>query len=137
MRYVVSGSLLVAGIIHLLPLTGVVGARRLEALYGVAFDDPTTLLLMRHHAVLFGLLGCLLVYAAFRPDLRTVAFALGLGSVVPFIVLAGYDGWSFSREIHLVVLADWIALLVLALGWVAHAAESRRTRATIPASSIG
>lgn len=124
MRYLVYGSLLLAGIIHLLPLSGVAGARRLEALYGVAFDDPTTLLLMRHRAVLFGLLGCLLVYAVLRPGLRTVAFALGLGSALSFIVLAGFDGWSFSREIHRVVLADWIALLALVAGSIAHAAET-------------
>ena len=137
MRYVVSGSLLVAGIINLLPLTGVIGARRLEALYGVAFDNPTTLLLMRHRAVLFGLLGFLLLYAALRPGIRTAAFALELGSVLSFIVLAGYDGWSYSREIHRVVAADWIALMALVAGSIAHAAETRQSRATTPASSTG
>jgi hypothetical protein len=134
MRYVVSASLLVAGIIHLFPLTGVVGAGRLEALYGVAFEDPTTLVLMRHRAVLFGLLGCLLVYAVLRPGLRTVAFALGLASVLSFIVLAGFDGWDFSREIHRVVQADWIALLALGAGAVAHAAEARRPRTVMSTS---
>lgn len=124
MRYVTSGALLVAGIIHLLPLSGVLGPGRLEVLYGATFNDPTTLLLMRHRAVLFGLLGCFLVYAALRPGLRTIAFVLGFISVLSFIVLAGYDGWSFSREIHRVVLADWIALVALVAGSITHATES-------------
>ena len=55
--------LLVAGVIHLLPLSGVLGAQRLAALYGLAFDEANLLLMMRHRAVLFGLLGALETHA--------------------------------------------------------------------------
>ena len=63
--------LLVAGVIHLLPLVGVLGGERLNALYGIALDEPNLQILMRHRAVLFGLLGALLVAAAFNPALRS------------------------------------------------------------------
>ena len=67
MRRIVAVSLLIAGIIHLLPLTGVLCAAQLERLYGLPFGQPDLLILMRHRALLFGLLGGLLVAAAFRP----------------------------------------------------------------------
>jgi len=40
MRYIVSAMLFVVGIIHLLPVVGVLGADRLEALYGVNVNEP-------------------------------------------------------------------------------------------------
>ena len=61
--------LIVVGVIHLLPLSGVLGGAQLFSLYGVPVDDPNLEILMRHRAVLFGLLGVFLVYAAFKPSL--------------------------------------------------------------------
>ena len=55
MRYLVSGSLILAGIIHLLPLAGVLGNERLAVLYGIETSDPNLSILLRHRAVLFGL----------------------------------------------------------------------------------
>jgi hypothetical protein len=112
--------LLVAGIIHLLPLTGVLGGERLNALYGLALDEPNLQILMRHRAVLFGLLGALLVAAAFIPGLRTLALLGGLLSVISFLLLS----WSaplYNEALRRVVVADWVALacllLVLPLHW--------------------
>jgi len=66
MRYLISVMLVVVAIIHLLPLPGVLGSERLAALYGLSFDDPNLQILMRHRAVLFGLLGVFIMIAAFR-----------------------------------------------------------------------
>lgn len=129
MRYVVTVALLVAGVIHLLPVSGVLGHTRLATLYGLPFQDPSLALLMRHRAVLFGLLGLLLVTAAFRPHLRGLAFAAGLVSVVSFLALAALDG-PFTAELGRVVIADWVALFCLVAGLLAHALERRRTPAT-------
>jgi hypothetical protein len=49
--------LTVVGIIHQLPLTGVLSVSRLQVLYGVTITDPNLEILMRHRAVLFGILG--------------------------------------------------------------------------------
>ena len=73
MRYLISVSLIVTGIIHLLPISGVLGAEKLAMLYGTALDDPNLAILMRHRSVLFGLLGTLFVVAAFKPALNPPA----------------------------------------------------------------
>ncbi len=70
MRHFVSAMLIVVGIIHLLPASGVLGAERLTSLYGVSLGEPGLVLLMRHRAILFALLGLFLVLAAFKPSLQ-------------------------------------------------------------------
>ena len=57
MKHIVSVMLVVVGLTHLLPLSGVRGAASLAHLYGLQFNEPTLEILMRHRAVLFGLLG--------------------------------------------------------------------------------
>jgi hypothetical protein len=73
MRFILPAMLLIVGIIHLLPLSGVLSAHRLQTLYGIAVEDPNLEMLMRHRAVLLGLLGAFLIAAAFIPSLQLVA----------------------------------------------------------------
>lgn len=117
-------ALLVAGFVHLLPLAGVLGGARLEALYGVAIPDATTLLLLRHRAVLFGLLGAALVVAAFRHAWHLAALAAALVSVVSFLALAG-DGARLTPAVARVVQVDRVAAVVLAVGLAATLAGAR------------
>lgn len=110
--------MLVTGIIHLLPLAGVLGGARIAALYRVDVSDPNLEILLRHRAVLFGLLGAFLVAAAFRSALQPVAFIAGLISVVSFLALALLVG-DYNAQIQRVVAADVVALVGLAIGGVA------------------
>lgn len=126
MRHIVTAALLIVGIIHLLPLSGVLGEERLTALYGLAFDEPNLAILMRHRAVLFGLLGLFLVFAAFRPPFRTVALIAGFVSVVSFLWLAWSVG-GYNELIARVVVADIIALGCLLAGAAAHFQVNRRS----------
>ncbi len=120
MRLLVSAMLLVVGVIHVLPVTGLVSAERLAALYGVAVNDPNLAILLRHRAVLFGLLGALLVAAAFLPGLQAVAFIAGFASVLAFLWLAWSTG-SYNPLLGRVVVADLIALGCLVVGAVTWA----------------
>jgi hypothetical protein len=80
--------LLIVGVVHLLPAIGLLGAPRLEQLYGLRFDEPHLLLLMRHRALLFGLLGALFVAAAFVPAWQGLALFAACASVLGFVLLA-------------------------------------------------
>jgi hypothetical protein len=122
---VVSTSLLVAGIIHLIPLIGIVGPGKLEALYGLDFTDPNLSILMQHRAALIGMLGAFLVYAAFRPALQALALVTGLSSVVSFLFLAMSYG-DYNPLIGKVVVADIVALVVLLVGVMAYIGRRRR-----------
>ncbi len=114
-RHVVSATLLITGVIHLLPLSGVLGAEQLARLYGMPFGEPNLQILMRHRAVLFGLLGAFLIAAAFMPTLQTAAFIAGFASVVSFLWLAWSVG-GYNAQISRVVVADLVALVCLVIG---------------------
>lgn len=119
MRYLVPAMLVVVGIIHLLALSGVLGSERLVALYGLTFNEPNLAILMRHRAVLFGLLGLFLVFAAFQPPFQTVAFIAGFVSVGSFLGLAWSVG-GYNAQVGRVFVADIIALVCLIIGAAAH-----------------
>jgi hypothetical protein len=118
MRTLVSLSLVVVGLIHLLPLPGLFGGTQLAALYGLPFDDPNLLILMRHRALLFGLLGGYCVVAAFRPSLQASALIAAWISVAGFLLLAWSAG-GYNAQIARVVIADLVALVSLVAGSVA------------------
>ena len=119
MKYLVSAMLVVVGVIHLLPLTGALGSERLFTLYGTRFDEPNLQILMRHRAVLFGLLGAFMVFAAFTPVYQTAAFIAGSVSVVSFLYLAWSVG-GYNEHVGRVFIADLIALACLIVGGVIH-----------------
>jgi len=119
MRFVVPAVLLLVALIHALPLVGVLGAAKLTQLYGIDVQDPTLEILLRHRAVLFGLLAAFLAYAAIRPELHRLALVAGFVSVASFLVLAKLSA-SYNSELSTVVRADWLALALLAVGAVAH-----------------
>lgn len=109
---VVTGLLVLVGIIHLLPVTGVLGVERLAVLYGISVAEPNLEILMRHRGVLFGLLGLFLVYAAFQPSLQLVAIVAGFTSVVSFIAIAWSVG-GYNQAIQKVIIADIVAIVAL------------------------
>ncbi len=117
-KYFTTIALVIAGLIHMLPLSGVLGSERLATLYGIPFDEPNLAILMRHRAILFGLLGLFLIYAAFRPSLQVLAFFAGFASVISFLWLAHSTG-QYNQQVATVFLADVIALVCLIIGAVA------------------
>ncbi len=124
MHYVAPAMLLLTALIHLLPLSGVLSAAQLATLYGIAIADPNLEILMRHRAVLFGLLGGLLAAAAFNRSLRLVGFIAGFVSVASFLVIAWQVG-NYNAELARVFLADVIALACLVVGFAAHGRRGR------------
>jgi hypothetical protein len=120
MRYLVSAMLVIVAIIHLLPLSGAIGSERLASLYGISFDEPNIAILMRHRAVLFGLLGLFMLFAAFAPRFQVAAFVIGFVSVVSFLWLASSVG-GYNAAVGRIVTADIVALVCLIVGAAAYA----------------
>ena len=124
---IVAAGLLVAAAIHLIPLLGVLGVTRLESLYGIGITDPSLEILMRHRAVLFGLLGGFLALAAFRRALQGAALLLAATSLVAFLALAWSVG-DYNAAVSKVVRVDLVALAAVAIAGIAHATRPRRRR---------
>ena len=119
LKYLVPASLIVVGVIHLIPLSGALGVSRLNALYGTSISDPDLSILMRHRAVLFGLLGIFSIYAAIKPSLQFPALIAGTISVVSFLYLASVTG-GYNDELRRVFIADIFAAAFLAIGFAGY-----------------
>ena len=119
MRHLVSAMLAIVAIIHLMPLLGVLGADRLATLYGLDFSEPNLAILMRHRAVLFGLLGSFFLYAAFKPSLQPMAFVAAFVSTLSFFYLVWAAGGhnTFVQRILLGDVVAFVALVVAVVAW--------------------
>lgn len=104
--------LLIVAIIHLLPLSGLLGREHLAALYGILVDNPNLDILLRHRAIMFGLMGAFFATAAFKPYWQPMAFIGASISVVSFLALALTVG-DYNAALRQVVLADIIAAACL------------------------
>ncbi len=124
MKHVSVIALFVSGLIHLLPIPGVLGAPALTRLYGIELTDPNTAILLQHRALLFGLLGVLMWVAIAVPSLRITALTMALFSASSFIVVALMVG-GYNAAVARVVAADVLASALLAAGlgaewWLRH-----------------
>ncbi len=119
MKLLVPTTLVLVALLHALPLAGVLGAARLSVLYGVDARDPALELLLRHRAVLFGLLAALLAWAAWQPALRGAGLIAGLVSVASFLLLALQAG-PLQPALATVVKLDILALLLLLAAGIVH-----------------
>jgi riboflavin transporter FmnP len=126
MNKTVTGLLVIVGIIHLLPVSGVLGPERLSILYGISINETNIEILMRHRAVLFGLLGAFLIYAAFKPALQSLALIAGFISVISFIAIAWSAG-DYNDSVRKVVWADIVAIVALTIASVIHIINRKQT----------
>lgn len=106
-----------AALIHVMPLPGLLGSGALRTLYGIEVVDPGLLLLLRHRAVLFGLLGAGLLLSIRTRSWRGPMVIAGLVSTTTFLLLA-HDAPGLGAELQRVVLADIVAIAALILAAV-------------------
>ena len=116
-EWALAATLFAAGVIHLIPGIGVLSAQRLQALYGVSLHDPTLILLLRHRAILFAILGVFFVTAAlFQPTWRVTASLVALLCMLSFVLLAGDVPGAAIQRVARVDIVVGVALAV-ALAW--------------------
>jgi hypothetical protein len=108
-------ALLVSGIIHLIPVYGVSGSAALTQLYGIEVVDSNVAILLQHRALLFGILGLLMLLAIALPSIRITVLVAGLLSAASFIVVAMWVG-GYNDDISRVIRADALASALLAAG---------------------
>ena len=116
--------LIAAGLLNFVPVIGVISTDQLSSMYGVEITSADMSVLMRHRAVMLGLVGGLMIVAAFRPTLRLPAAIVGLISMASFIVLAGL-ATEIGPNVSNVAIAD-IAGVVIILGVLAIELRGRR-----------
>ncbi len=119
MNLLIAALFLIVGAINLTPVIGVLSTGTLTELYGVDELSGDVALLLRHRAVLFGIVGTLLAAAAFVPNLRLTATIAGLVSMLSYAVLALVQDVQNPKLIQI----GWIdiaASVALFVAWALH-----------------
>ena len=117
---VATALLLLVGAVNLLPGFVAVAPSRITTAYGVSVDgaDSADLtVLLRHRAVLLGLVGLSLICAAFVPSLRIPAVTAGVISMGAFLLLA-YSTSGLNSATMRVARIDVAAIVLLAVAAV-------------------
>lgn len=116
----IAALLAVSAVIHLAPLVGVLSTQRLETLYGIPVDGPDLAVLLRHRAVLFGILGGLLIWGMIEHADRGLVIIAVLVSDLSYAVLCWVHR-DHNPRLRTVLFADLASIAALAVAGVALA----------------
>jgi hypothetical protein len=112
------------GVIHVLPLAGVLGRSTLERAYGVTLGEGQDLtILMQHRALLFGLLAAACFAAMFNPAWRWPVGIAALISMIAFVLFAALQ--THGAAVAKVMWVDVGAALLLSIGLIFHSNGGR------------
>ena len=106
--------LVVVGLINLAPVVGILSVQYLEQAYDIAFSSNDLTILMRHRALLFGVLGGFVLFSAFDPRYQGAALIMAGTSMIGFAVLAHLVG-DFNAAINKILIADYVGILFLVI----------------------
>ena len=105
--------MLLVGVINFLPVLGVLSADRIAAAYDVEVVGSDMEILLRHRALLFGIVGGFVLYSLYNPALQGAALTLAGISMVGFLVLVFSVG-GHNAALNRIVIADVAGIACLA-----------------------
>jgi hypothetical protein len=111
-KRIVAALLVFVGLVNLLPVAGVLSAEILANAYGIPAPTGDLFVLLRHRALLLGIVGALIIVAAFRRHLQPAAILAGFVSMLGFVALALAQG-DYGEELRKVMIVDAMALAAL------------------------
>ncbi len=117
MSKVLGGLLIVVGLINFLPVLGIISADRLSRAYGIEVSGPDLEILLRHRALLFGIVGGFVLYSVFAPAYQLPAMVLAGVSMVGFLFLTWQVG-GYNGAMEKVLLIDVVGIVCLAIASV-------------------
>lgn len=107
--------LFVTGIINFLPSLLAVFPSKIGS-YGIDFPNNDFELLLRHRAVLFGIIGAIMVFSAIRKKYYSLATLAGMVSMVSFLVLYFIIG-DINAPLKKIMSIDLVAIILLSIGY--------------------
>ena len=114
MSKLVSILLIVVGVINFLPVFAVLSATNLEQAYSVELANNDLIILMRHRALLFGIIGGFILFSVFAPSYQTPAMIMAAVSMIGFLYLAWTVG-GYKDAISQIAMIDSAGIVCLAL----------------------
>jgi heme A synthase len=118
-------TLFVAGVINLLPSLLAFLPDKIAKSYGIQIPNANYELLFRHRAILFGIIGGLMIYSALVKKHYELSTMAGLVSMTSFVVLYFLIGKDINSELKKVMMIDVVAIVILCAGFLLYALRSK------------
>jgi len=112
-------SLFIAGGINFLPSLLVFSTEKLSKSYGIKLPNSDLELLLKHRAILFGIVGGLMIYSSITKKHYSMSVTVGLISMVSFILLYLLIG-EINDELGTIMVFDLVAILILTIGYLLY-----------------
>ena len=112
--------LFIAGVINFVPVMLAFLPSKISESYGVDVSDVNYELLLRHRAILFGIIGGVMIYAAFSKKYCDLAFTIGFVSMISFFVLVKLMDGDVNTELRNVLNIDIAGIVILLIGLVLY-----------------
>ena len=109
--------LVIVGLINFAPVVGVLAAQKMESAYSISLQSIELQILMRHRALLFGILGGFILFSAFNPQYQPAAIVMAAFSMIGFAFLVLGAG-DYNQEIKKVLIVDVVGIVFLSIAWV-------------------
>jgi hypothetical protein len=111
-------TLFIAGVINLLPSVLAFLPDKISKSYGIEIPNENYELLLRHRAILFGIIGGLMIYSAVAKKHYEVSTFIGLISMDSFIVLFFLIGKDINSDLKKVMTIDIVGTVILCIGFI-------------------
>lgn len=109
--------LILVGLINFAPLVGILSANKLNSAYGLSLqnknEDQNLVVLLRHRALLFGIVGGFILYSAWASQYQTAALIMAAVSMLGYLLILWQEG-GYNAQLKKVGVIDIIGLLLLA-----------------------
>ncbi len=110
--------LFIAGVINLLPCILAFIPQKISSSYGISIPNQNYELLLRHRAVLFGIIGGLMVFSAISQLYYSMAVLVGMISMVSFVILYLLIKEEINPELQKVMKIDVVGITILLMGYI-------------------
>jgi len=109
MNKIVIALLVLVGLINFLPVIGVISASKIAQAYSVELVSNDLIILMRHRALLFGIVGGFVLYSIIAPQYQVVAMVMAAISMLGFLGLMWSVG-GYNSSILKVAIVDVVGV---------------------------
>jgi len=112
MNKLIAGFLFIVGVINFLPVIGVISAEKIAQAYAIELSGNDLIILMRHRALLFGLIGGFVLYSVFVPAFQTAAMVMAAVSMIGYLYLVWAVG-GYNDAIQRIAMIDLVGIVFL------------------------
>jgi hypothetical protein len=124
MNKIIMVLLIIVGLINFLPVIGVISASKISQAYSVELSSNDLVILLRHRALLFGVVGGFILYSAFEPRYQVAAMIMAAVSMLGYLGVMYLVG-DYNPSIFKVAIVDMVGIGFLIAAAVLKYAETK------------